>query len=108
MRLQFTIFSSIARPIYFGLHPLLFFLLTKFFSPKTRAAQFGLALLLFLLALSFITAFIWTQFSTHRFLHGFYYGSAGWLGTMVNLLLIFGAGLLVVTILQWFPLEIHV
>jgi len=106
MRLQLIIFISIALLIYFGLHTLLFFLLTKFFSPKTRAAQFGLALLLFLLALSFITAFIWTQFSTHRFLHGFYYGSAVWLGTMVNLLLIFGAGLLVLTILQWFPLEI--
>jgi predicted MPP superfamily phosphohydrolase len=102
MRLQLFLFISIALLIYFGLHTLLFFLLAKFFNPKTRSAQFGLALVLFILALSFITAFIWTQFSTHKFLHGFYYGSAVWLGTMVNLLLIFAAGLLVVTVLHWF------
>jgi uncharacterized protein len=102
MRFQLFIFISIALLIYFGLHTLLFFLLTKFFSPKTGSAQFRLALVLFFLALSFITAFIWTQFSAHKFLHGIYYGSAVWLGTMVNLLLIFGAGLVVVTVFQWF------
>ena len=102
MRLQLFIFISSALLIYFGLHTLLFLLLTKFFSPKTRSAQFGLALVLFLLALSFITAFIWTQFSTHKFLHGFYYGTAVWLGTMVNLLLILGAGLLVFIVLHGF------
>ncbi len=106
MRLQLFIFISIALLIYFGLHTLLFFLLTHFFSPKTRSTQLGLALVLLLLALSFITAFIWTQFSTHKFLHGFYYGSAIWLGTMVNLLLVFGVGLLVITILHWFFPEI--
>jgi predicted MPP superfamily phosphohydrolase len=102
MRLQLFIFISSALLIYFGIHTLLFFLLTKFFSPKTRSAQFGLALVLLLLALSFITAFIWTQFSPHKFLHGFYYGTAIWLGTMVNLLLIYGAGLLLFIVLHAF------
>ena len=102
MRLQLFIFIASALLIYFGLHTLLFFLLTKFFFPKNRSAQFGLGLVLLLLALSFITAFIWTQFSAHKFLHGFYYGTAIWLGTMVNLLLIFGAGLLVFIVLHGF------
>jgi predicted MPP superfamily phosphohydrolase len=102
MRLQLFIFIASALLIYFGLHTLLFFLLTKFFSPKTRSAQFGLALALLLLALSFITAFIWTQFSTHKILNGFYYVTAIWLGTMVNLLLILGAGLLVFIVLHGF------
>jgi uncharacterized protein len=102
MRLQLIFFISIALLIYFGLHTLLFFLLTRFFSPGTRSARLGLALILLFLSLSFITAFIWTQFSTHKFLQGFYYGSAVWLGTMVNLLLIFGAGLLVINLFQWF------
>jgi hypothetical protein len=65
-----------------------------------------LALILLLLALSFITAFIWTQFSTGPLLHVFYYFSAIWLGTMVNLLLIFSAGLLVYLFLHWTPLEV--
>jgi uncharacterized protein len=102
MRLQLFLFISIALLIYFGLHTLLFFLLTRFFSPGSRSARLGLALVLLFLALSFITAFIWTQFSSHKFLQGFYYASAIWLGTMVNLLLIFAAGLLVITIIQLF------
>ncbi len=104
MRIQLFIFISVALLIYFGLHTLLFFLLSKFFFPKNKPAQLGLALVLLLLALSFIIAFIWTQFNTHKFLQGFYYGAAIWLGTMVNLLLIFGAGLLVFLFLRWlFP-----
>jgi uncharacterized protein len=102
MRQQLIIFVSIALLIYFGLHTLLFFLLTRFFSPSTRTVRLGLALVLLFLALSFITAFIWTQFSTHKFLHGFYYGSAIWLGAMVNLLLIFSIGLLMITVLRRF------
>jgi predicted MPP superfamily phosphohydrolase len=102
MRYQLFLFISIALLIYFGLHTFLFFLLTHFFTPGTRSARWGLALILLFLALSFITAFIWTQFSNHKLLQGYYYASAIWLGTMVNLLLIFGAGLLTVTILRWF------
>jgi uncharacterized protein len=102
MRQQLIIFISIALLIYFGLHTLLFFLLTKFFTPGTRSARLGLALILLFLALSFITAFIWTQFNSHKLLQWFYYASAIWLGTMVNLLLVFGAGLLTITALRWF------
>ncbi len=106
MRQQLIIFLSIALLIYFGLHSLLFSLFIKFFNPR-RATQFELAFLLLFLALCFITAFIWAQFSSHSFIRWFYYFSAIWFGVLINLLLIFAAGLLVMTILQWLSLSIN-
>ena len=106
MRQQLIIFISIALLIYFGLHTLLFFLFIKFFNLK-RSAQFELALLLLILALSFITAFIWAQYGSHTFIRWFYYFSVIWLGVLINLLLIFTAGLLVISVIQWLSLSIN-
>jgi len=106
MRQQLIIFISIALLIYFGLHTLLFSLLIKFFNPR-RSDQFELALLLLFLALCFITAFIWSQFSSHSFIKWFYYFSAIWFGVLINLLLVFTAGLLLMAILQWLSLSIN-
>ena len=100
------IFISLALTIYFGLHTLLFLLLVKFFSLKDRLARLGLAALLFLLASSFIAAFIWSRSDGQPFLRWFYYGSALWLGLLINLLLILGAGLLVYILLKSIALKI--
>lgn len=105
MRQQILIFISLALTIYFGLHTLLFLLLVKFFSLKDRFARFGLAALVLFLALSFIAAFIWSRSGGQPFLRWFYYGSALWLGVLVNLLLILGTGLLVYTLLKSIALK---
>lgn len=106
MRHQFVIFISLALLIYYGLHTLLFLLLTKFFSLRDGVARFRLAAFLFVISLSFIVAFFWLHTRSHGFVSWFYYGSALWLGVLVNLLLIFGAGLLAVTFLKLFSLKI--
>lgn len=106
MRHQILIFISLALLIYYGLHTLLFLLLVKFFSLRDNVARFRLAASLFVLSLSFIVAFIWLHNRSHGFVSWFYYGSALWLGILVDLLLIFGAGLLVVTFLKLFSLRI--
>lgn len=106
MRHQILIFISLALLIYYGLHTLLFLLLVKFFSLRDGVARFRLAASLFVLSLSFIVAFIWLHTRSHGFVSWFYYGSALWLGVLINLLLIFGAGLLVVTFLKLFSLKI--
>lgn len=106
MRHQIVIFISLALLIYYGLHTLLFLLLVKFFSLRHGAARFRLAALLFVLSLSFIVAFVWLHTRSHGLVSWFYYGSALWLGILVNLLLIFGAALLVVTFLKLFSLKI--
>jgi uncharacterized protein len=98
---QILIFISLALFIYYGLHTLLFLLLVKFFSLTSWIARFRLGASLFVLSLSFITAFIWLHTRNNGFISWFYYGSALWLGVLVNLLLIFGAGLLVVTLLKF-------
>ncbi len=107
MELHIFLFIFLALVIYFGLHTLLFYLLIKFFSPQTRRARRGLATFLCLLAFCFITAFFWGRYGSHRFLRGFYYGSALWLGLLVNLLLIFGAGLFIYALLRWLSLNIN-
>ena len=106
MRNQILIFISLALLIYYGLHTLLFLLLVKFFSLRGGAARFRLGASLFILSLSFIIAFIWLHTRNHGFISWFYYGSALWLGILINLLLIFGAGLLLVTFLKLFSLRI--
>ncbi len=106
MRYQILIFISLALLIYYGLHTLLFLLLVKFFSLRGGCARFRLGASLFILSLSFIIAFIWLHTRNHGFISWFYYGSALWLGILVNLLLIFGAGLLIVTFLKLFSLRI--
>ena len=106
MRHQILIFISVALLIYYGLHTLLFLLLVKFFSLRGGAARFRLGALIFILSLSFITAFFWLHTRNHGFISWFYTGSALWLGILINLLLIFGAGLLLVTFLRLFPIRI--
>ncbi len=105
MRHQILIFISLALLIYYGLHTLLFLLLVKFFSLRGGSARFRLGASLFILSLSFIIAFIWLHTRNHGFISWFYYGSALWLGILINLLLIFGAGLLLVTFLKLFSLR---
>jgi predicted MPP superfamily phosphohydrolase len=105
MPLRIVLFVSLALLIFFGLHSLLYFLLLKFFSLKGRWGRIGLAGLLSFLAFCFITAFIWSRSGDHSFLRWFYYGSALWLGIMVNLLLILGAGLILVVLLQWLAIN---
>ncbi|MBA4392772.1 MAG: hypothetical protein C0407_04375 [Desulfobacca sp.] len=105
MRQQFLIFISLALFIYYGLHALLFLLLVKFFSLRTSAARLKLGASLFILSLSFLISFIWLHNKNHGWISWFYYSSALWLGVLVNLLLIFGAGLLLVTCLKLFSLQ---
>ena len=106
MRHQILIFISFALLVYYGLHTLLFLLLIKFFSLREGGARFRIAILLFLLSLSFIIAFIWVQFRGHGFIRWFYYGSALWLGLLINLLIILGLGLFLFTVLKWLALRI--
>jgi uncharacterized protein len=108
MRHQILIFISLALLIYYGLHTLLFLLLVKFFSLREGPARFRLGASLFFLSLSFIIAFIWLHTRNHGFISWFYYGSALWLGILINLLLIFGAGLLLVTFLKLFSLNVDI
>lgn len=106
MEARIFLVISLALIIYSGLHILLFYLLIKFFGPKSQGIRRGLAAFLFLAASCFITAFIWGRYGSHSFLRGFYYGSALWLGLLVNLLLIFGAGLFLYSLLQRLSLKI--
>ncbi len=102
MKPQFLIIISLVLIIYFGLHALLFLLLKGFFFPRNRAAQLWLALILFLLAASFILAFIGIHQTPYPWLRRFYTGGAVWLGSLVNLLLIFGLGRFVFFLLNRF------
>jgi uncharacterized protein len=97
---QIFVFISLALFIYYGLHTLLFLLIVKFFNLNSRIGRFRLGAGLFVLSLSFLIAFIWLHTRNHGFISWFYYGSALWLGVLVNLLLIFGAGLLVIIFLK--------
>jgi predicted MPP superfamily phosphohydrolase len=106
MRHQILILISLALSVYYGLHTLLFLLLVKFFNLRQGIYQFRLAVILFLLSLSFILAFIWFHSQSQGPERWFYYSSALWLGILVNLLLIFGAGLLLHFLLQLFSLKI--
>jgi len=95
MRMSLIVFVSIALLIYFTLHALVFLLIKGFLQPLSEPARWLLAGLLFLLALCFIAAFILTHLGGRPWLRAFYYCSALWLGTLVNLLLILSAGFLV-------------
>lgn len=100
MHLSVVLFVSTALLIYFTLHAWAFFLLNRFFITQGGTARLILAVILFFLALCFIAAFILTHFGGFPGLRGFYYFSALWLGTLVNLLLIFTAGFLCFASLQ--------
>jgi predicted MPP superfamily phosphohydrolase len=105
MQSRIVLFVSLALLIFFGLHSLLYFLLLKVFSLKGKWGRIGLAGLLSCLALCFITAFIWSRSGDHTFLRWFYYSSVLWLGVLVNLLLILGAGLFLFTLLDWLGIK---
>ncbi|MFH0788118.1 MAG: metallophosphoesterase [Pseudomonadota bacterium] len=104
---QIYLFISLALSLYFGLHLLLFWLVVTFFNLKSNIARFRLGAFLFVLSLSFILAFFWVRFSGHHVLRWFYYGSALWLGILINLLIILGVGLLLFTILKWLAIGIN-
>jgi predicted MPP superfamily phosphohydrolase len=91
---SFVIFISLALFITFGLHALLFLLLTKFFDLTGRTARLRLGAGLFLLFLSFILSFFGARFATLPFPQWFYYVSVLWLGILINLVLVLGLGLL--------------
>jgi predicted MPP superfamily phosphohydrolase len=97
---SFLTFIFLALFIYFGLHTLLFLLLVKYFNLTNRATRIRLGVCLFFLSLSFILSFFGARFTSLSFFDWFYFGSALWLGTLINLLLVLGVGLLGVTLLK--------
>lgn len=94
MTFRTVLFITIVLLIYFALHLGLFFLIRRFFSLTRPRSQVILGLILLLLAFSFIFSFIWTIFDSHGFIRVFYYGSAVWLGVLVNALILFSLGLI--------------
>jgi hypothetical protein len=93
MNFPAVLFVTSVLLIYFSLHLGLFFLLRKFFAVTGASGQVLLGLVLLLLALSFIFSFIWTLFSSRGLIRLLYWGSAVWVGVLVNALMIFGLGL---------------
>ncbi len=93
MTFRTLLFITIVLLIYFALHLGLFFLIRKFFGLTKPRSQVILGFILLLLAFSFIFSFIWTIFDSHGFIRVFYYGSAVWLGVLVNALILFSLGL---------------
>jgi uncharacterized protein len=94
MTLRIFLFITIVLLIYFALHLGLFLLLRKFFRVTRPRNQVILGLGLLLVAFSFICSFIWTIFDSHGFIQVFYFGSAIWLGMLINALILFSLGLI--------------
>jgi predicted MPP superfamily phosphohydrolase len=96
---QILIFLSLALSIYYGLHALLYLLLIKIFHLTSWTARIRLMAGVLLLSLSFLISFFLARLGGLPFPPWFYYGSALWLGALINLLIVLGLGLLFHTLL---------
>lgn len=81
------IFVSLAIVIVFGTHYLLYFSIISLFNITNSHAKNSLLVTISILAVSFIAATLVTMWKENAVTRAFYFLSAFWMGTLVNLIL---------------------